>query len=104
MRAHTYFIVAPNVFMVLGYFLGFEHNHRHDHEQKNSSTPADKIGKIRSQLAKCNVFCGTEASSIISSVTQYRIAKNCDRLTLCSSHITIHYYGQEKNYNAVFLP
>ncbi len=31
--------------MVLGYFQGFEHNHK----QKNSSTPMDKIAKIRSQ-------------------------------------------------------
>ncbi len=51
-----------------------------------------------------NVFCMTEASSIISSVAQARITKNCDRHIHCSSLITIHYYGQEKNYNVVFIP
>ncbi len=38
----------------------------------------DKIAKIRSQPAKYNVFCRTEAGGIISSVTKYRISKNCD--------------------------
>ncbi len=49
----------------------------------------DKIPKIRSQPAENIVFCGTEASSIISSVTQYRITKNCDSHTRGSSFITI---------------
>ncbi len=65
-------------------------------DKKNSSIPLDKKGKIRSQSAKYNVFCGPEASSIISSVTLYRITKNCNCHTLCSSLITIHHYGQEK--------
>ncbi len=89
--------------MVSRYFKGLERNHGHGHRQKYSSTPMDKIAKIRSQPVKYNLFCVTEASSIISSVTQYRITKNCDRYTHCSSLITIHYYGQEKNYNVVFI-
>ncbi len=56
----------------------------------------DKTAKIQSQPAKYNVFCGTEASSIISSVTQYRITENFDCYTHCSLLITIYYYGQEK--------
>ncbi len=56
----------------------------------------DKIVKIRSQSAKYNVISGTKASSIINSVTQYRITRNYDRHTYYSSLITIHYYGQEK--------
>ncbi len=50
--------------MVLGYFYDIEH----DHGQKNSSTRMKKIAKIRSQPAKYNVFCRTEASRIINSV------------------------------------
>ncbi len=52
----------------------------------------DKIAKIWSQPAKYNVFCGTEASSIISSVTRYRITKNWDHHPRCSLLITIYYY------------
>ncbi len=59
--------------MVLGYFSGFEHYHG----QKNSSTPVDKIAKIRSQPPKYNVFCGIEANNIISSVTQYSHEGKC---------------------------
>ncbi len=62
--------------MVLKYFNGFEYNHEHGDRQKNSSTTVDKIVQIRSRLAKYNVFCGTEASSIIISVTQFGITKN----------------------------
>ncbi len=69
---------------------------------KALNTAMDKIVKIRTQLAKYNVFCGTEASSIISSVTQYRITKNYDHHTHCSSLMTIHYCRQEKNYYVVF--
>ncbi len=63
---------------------------------KALNTPMDKIAKILSQPTKYNVFCGTEASSIISSVIQYRITKNCDCHTLCSSLITIYYYIWKK--------
>ncbi len=61
----------------------------------------DKIAKIRSQTPKYNVFCGTEASSIVSNITQNIITKNCDHHTRCSSLITIHYYIMLFSYHNV---
>ncbi len=100
-----YFIVEPNGFFLRRgefpkdpqkWFYGTFKALNTTMDKKNSSIHMDKISKIRSQPAKCNVFCGTEASNVISSVTQYRITKNCDHHTHCSLLITIHYYGGGK--------
>ncbi len=63
----------------------------------------DKKRTNSTTVAKYNVFWGTDASSIISNVTQYINTKNCDRHTHCFSLITVHYYGQGKKYNVVFI-
>ncbi len=79
-----YFIVGPNACMCVCVGGGILENVfqvflrlRTRPRTKNSFTTTNIIAKIRSQTAKYNVFCETEASSFMNSVTQHRINLVC---------------------------
>ncbi len=62
----------------------------------------DKVVKIQSQPAKYDVFYRTEASSVISNVTQYRIAENCVHHAHCFLCLSLSVTMDRKKFIMLF--